>query len=77
MPRQAGPFGMRFVDEFVCRGCGAQAAYRSRPRGFFETYVLPVLLLQAVRCERCYQRAYVLRTIPALERVQPDREQPS
>jgi hypothetical protein len=37
--------------------------------------VLPFLLLQAVRCEHCHHRRYVLRTIPALERVQPDRKQ--
>ena len=75
----ARPSRSRFFEEFHCRGCGAQEAYRSRPRGFFEKYVLPFLLLQPVRCERCYHRDYVLRTIlcsiPALERVQPDRKQ--
>jgi hypothetical protein len=77
MPRQAGLSGMRFVDEFVCRGCGAQEAFRSRPRGFFEKYVLPLFLLRTVRCAGCFQRSYVLRTIPALARVQSNREQPS
>src|SRR5260370_25600800 len=66
----------RFLEEFHCRGCGAHHAYRSRPRGFFEKHVLPFLLLQAVRCERCYRRSYVLSTIPALERVPPDPKQP-
>src|SRR5260370_24387803 len=65
-----------FLEEFHCRGCGAHHAYRSRPRGFFEKHVLPFLLLQAVRCERCYRRSYVLSTIPALERVPPDPKQP-
>jgi len=65
----------RFFEEFHCRGCGGQEAYRSRPRGFFERYVLPFLMLQAVRCERCYHRSYVLSTIPVLERVQSDRKQ--
>lgn len=61
-----------FLDEFHCRGCGGPEVYRSRPRprNFFERYVLPVLLLRAVRFERCYHRRYVFRTIPALERVQ-------
>lgn len=54
--------------EFHCRGCGKQEAYRSRPRGFFEKYVLPLLFLQTVRCERCYHRCYAWRTIPTLER---------
>jgi hypothetical protein len=66
----------RFLEEFHCRGCGGEEAYRSRPRNFFEKHVLPFLLLRAVRCERCYHRSYILRTIPALERDQSDRQQP-
>jgi DNA-directed RNA polymerase subunit RPC12/RpoP len=58
----------RLFHEFRCPGCGPQVAFRSRPRGFFENHVLPFLLLQAVRCERCYHRRYVLRTVPVLER---------
>jgi hypothetical protein len=72
-----GPSWSRFFEEFHCRGCGGQEAYRSRARGFFERYVLPLLLLQAVRCERCYHRSYVLRTIPALERVQVRKQSQS
>ena len=71
----SSPSWSRFFEEFDCRGCGGQEAYRSRPRGFFEKHVLPFLLLQTVRCEHCYHRGYVWRTIPALERVQPDRKQ--
>ena len=67
----ASPFRSRFFEEFHCRGCGGQQAYRSRPRDFLEKYVLPFLLLQTVRCDRCYHRGYVWRTIPALERVRP------
>jgi hypothetical protein len=65
----------RFFEEFRCRECGPQEAFKSRPRGFFERRVLPLLLLQAVRCERCYHRSYALRTIPTLERFQPVRKQ--
>jgi len=68
------PSWSRFFKEFHCRDCGFHVAYRSRPRGFFEKHVLRLLLLQTVRCERCYHRSYVLRTIPALERVQPHRK---
>ncbi len=71
----ASPTGSRFFEEFHCRGCGGQEAYRSRPRGFFEKYVLPLLLLQPVRCEHCYHRSYVLRTIPATERPQTEHKQ--
>jgi len=64
----ARPSWSRFFEDFHCRECGGQEAYRSRPRGFFEKYVLPFLLLQTVRCERCYHRAYAWYTIPAPER---------
>ena len=75
MPPPAQPSGSQFFEEFHCRGCGGKEAYRSRPRGFFEKYVLPMLLLQVVRCERCYHRSYVLSTIPVLERIPADRKQ--
>jgi hypothetical protein len=71
----ASPSWSRFFEEFHCRGCGAHGAYRSRPRGFFEKCVLPFLLLQTVRCERCYHRGYVLRTISAREPVHPHPKQ--
>ena len=71
----ASPSWSRFFEEFHCRGCGYQEAYRSRPRGFFEKHVLRFLLLQTVRCERCYHRSYALCTIPVLERAQPERKQ--
>jgi hypothetical protein len=64
----SSPPRSRLFQEFRCPGCGPQEAIRSRPRGFFEIHVLPFLFLQVVRCERCYQRRYVLRTVPALER---------
>jgi hypothetical protein len=66
----------RFFEEFYCRECGFQEAYRSRPRGFFEKYVLPLLLMQTVRCERCYHRGYAFRTISVLERIQSHTKQP-
>jgi len=71
----SSPSWSRFFEEFHCPGCGAQVAYRSRPRGFFEKHALPFLLLQPVRCERCYHRSYVWCAVPALERVPPDRKQ--
>jgi hypothetical protein len=71
----SGPSWSRFFDEFYCGGCGGQEAYRSRPRGFFERYVLPLLLLQTVRCERCYHRTYAFSAIETLERVPLQRKQ--
>jgi hypothetical protein len=72
----SGPSWSRFFEEFHCRGCGFQDAYRSRPRGFFEKHVLPLLLLQTVRCERCYHRRYIFFTVPVLEHVPPDGKMP-
>ncbi len=69
------PSWSQLFEEFYCRGCGGVEAYRSRPRGFFERYMLPLLLLQTVRCERCYHRTYALRTIPLLERNPLERKE--
>jgi hypothetical protein len=63
-------------QEFHCRGCGGREAFRSRPRGFFEKYLLPLFMLRPARCERCFQRVYVWRTIPLLER-NPSAPQPA
>jgi len=65
-----------FFEEFHCRGCGTHEAYQSRPRGFFERYMLPLLYLQPVRCDHCYLRSYVLRSIKVRERVRPSRKPP-
>ncbi len=64
-----------FSADFECRGCGAKEAYRSRPRGFFEMYVLPIFFLQPVRCDRCYLRSYASRSFAARERTQRERVQ--
>ena len=61
----------RVFQEFHCPSCGGQEAYRSRTRGFFEKGFLPLLMLRPVRCERCYHRRYIFRTVPVLERVAP------
>jgi hypothetical protein len=50
---------------FHCSECGHDEAYRSRPRGAFEKYFLPVLMLRPLRCERCYRRTYAWRWVPA------------
>lgn len=67
------PSGSSFFEEFHCRECGGQEAYRSRTRGFLEKYLLPFLLLQPVRCERCLHRTYTWISIPTLERAQTAR----
>jgi hypothetical protein len=64
----ARPWSRLFV-EFYCSGCGGDEAYRSRPRGPFERYLLPLTFFQPVRCERCYHRTYALKTIPVIDRM--------
>lgn len=58
----------RFLSKFHCSKCNGEEAYHSRPRGFFEKYLLPFFLLKPVRCEHCYRRVYVFRSVSALER---------
>lgn len=62
--------------QFRCHGCNGQEAYRSRPRGFFEAYVLPIVYLQPVRCDRCYLRSYVPRSISIPDPPHPRRLRP-
>jgi hypothetical protein len=69
------PFWRPFSTEFRCPNCSADDATQSRARGFFEANMLPILLLQPVRCERCYLRSYVSRWVPARER--PQRKPPN
>ena len=64
------PLGSSFLfsrpfHEFHCRECGNDTAYVSRPRGIIEKAMLSVLMLQAVRCDRCYHRSYAFRGVPA------------
>lgn len=62
-----GSHSFRFFREFRCPGCLGQKAYRSRYRGILEQVFLFLLLLKPVRCERCFHRTYIFRTVPALE----------
>ena len=61
--------------EFRCRDCAGKMALRSRPRTFSERYILPVLFLQPVRCERCFRRDYrVIFTAVSLSFPAPAKE---
>jgi hypothetical protein len=62
---------LRHLSGFRCWKCGGLKAYRSRSRGFFERYLLPLLLLKPVRCERCFHRVYVLRMVSSVQHVVP------
>ena len=43
--------------------------FRSRRRTFSERYLLPIFLLQPVRCAECFRRDYRLVFMPVKERL--------
>jgi hypothetical protein len=55
--------------EFHCEDCGSDIGFRSRRRTFSERYLLPIFLLQPVRCAECFRRDYRLIFMPVRERL--------
>jgi hypothetical protein len=55
--------------EFRCDDCGSDTGFRSRRRTFSERYLLPIFLLQPVRCAECFRRDYRLLLVPVRERL--------
>jgi hypothetical protein len=55
--------------EFHCDDCGGDVGFRSRRRSFSERYLLPIFLLQPVRCAECFRRDYRLVFVPVKERL--------
>ncbi len=55
--------------EFRCNDCGSDMGFRSRRRTFSERYILPIFLLQPVRCAECFRRDYRLVFMPVKERL--------
>ncbi|MGA9510024.1 MAG: hypothetical protein WBV55_15510 [Candidatus Sulfotelmatobacter sp.] len=55
--------------EFHCDDCGGDTGFRSRRRTFSERFLLPVFLLQPVRCAECFRRDYRLIFVPVRERL--------
>lgn len=55
--------------EFHCQDCGGESGFRSRPRTLSERYLLPIFLLQPVRCAECFRRDYRLIFMPVKERM--------
>jgi hypothetical protein len=45
--------------QYQCPDCGGFDGYRSRRRNLLEKYVLPLVMLQPVRCMSCYRRTHV------------------
>jgi len=57
------------VPTYRCRDCGSEVGFRSRRRTLSERYLLPVLLLQPVRCGECFRRDYRLIFTPVRDRL--------
>ncbi|MGA7909170.1 MAG: hypothetical protein WCA16_17325 [Candidatus Sulfotelmatobacter sp.] len=55
--------------EFRCPDCGSNAGFRSRRRTFSERFLLPIFLLQPVRCAECFRREYRLIFTRVRERL--------
>jgi hypothetical protein len=49
-----------FSQPYHCHDCGSDVGFRSRRRSFSERYLLPIFLLQPVRCGECFRRDYRL-----------------
>lgn len=47
-----------FSQIYRCRDCGSEMGFRSRRRTFGERFILPIFLLQPVRCGECFRRDY-------------------
>lgn len=52
--------GQPAFPPYHCRDCGSEVGFRSRRRNIMERLVLPLLLLQPVRCGECFRRDYRL-----------------
>lgn len=47
-------------NRYRCPDCGREIGTRSRPRNMSERYILPLFLMQPVRCTACFHRDYRL-----------------
>ena len=63
------PLPMQRYLKFHCDDCGGETGFRSRRRTFSERYLLPIFLLQPVRCAECFRRDYRLIFMPVRERL--------
>ncbi len=57
------------ISPYRCRDCGSESGFRSRRRTLTERLILPLLLMQPVRCGECFRRDYRLIFTPVRERL--------
>jgi hypothetical protein len=54
---------------YRCNDCGSEVGFRSRRRTLTERFVLPLFLLQPVRCGECFRRDYRMIFTPVRNRL--------
>ena len=59
----------RFGPPYRCRDCGSEVGFRSRRRTLTERFILPLFLLQPVRCGECFRRDYRMIFTPVHDRL--------
>ena len=57
------------IPPYHCHDCGSEVGFRSRRRTFIERFLLPLLLLQPVRCGECFRRDYRLIFVKVRNRL--------
>jgi hypothetical protein len=57
------------ISTYRCPDCGSESGFRSRRRTLTERLILPLLLMQPVRCGECFRRDYRLIFTPVRERL--------
>jgi hypothetical protein len=61
--------GGPFFRPYRCSDCGSEVAFRSRRRSLIERFVLPLVLMQPVRCGECFRRDYRMIFTPVRDRL--------
>ena len=57
------------IKSYRCSDCGSEVGFRSRRRTLTERLILPLFLLQPVRCGECFRRDYRLIFTPVRDRL--------
>jgi len=57
------------TSTYRCQDCGSEVGFRSRRRTLTERFILPLFLLQPVRCGECFRRDYRLIFTPVRDRL--------
>jgi hypothetical protein len=58
-----------FNSSYRCNDCGSEIGFRSRRRSLTERFLLPLFLMQPVRCGECFRRDYRLIFTPVRDRL--------